>query len=304
MEKKRYYTLNQELRKVFGEKVVKLSLDAGFTCPNRDGNIGKRGCIFCGEKGGGEFAGSRIQSIEEQIEQQKKLLSKKWKANSYIAYFQSFTNTYAPIEKLQKIYWQALNIKGMVGLAIATRPDCLSDEVLSLLEQLNQKTFLWIELGLQSIHFKTEKFIRRGYPLSVYNQAIEELKKRKIRVVTHLIMGLPYETKEEMLKSIEAVAYTDTWGIKLHSLYIQKGTDLYKYYLKNPFPLLSKQEYINIVVDGIELLPKAMVVHRVTGDGEKELLYTPKWSSDKRSVLNGIDQELNRRNTYQGIRFH
>ncbi|WP_213818509.1 TIGR01212 family radical SAM protein [Garciella nitratireducens] len=304
MEKKRYYTLNQELRKVFGEKVVKLSLDAGFTCPNRDGNIGKRGCIFCGEKGGGEFAGSRIQSIEEQIEQQKKLLSKKWKANSYIAYFQSFTNTYAPIEKLQKIYWQALNIKGMVGLAIATRPDCLSDEVLSLLEQLNQKTFLWIELGLQSIHFKTEKFIRRGYPLSVYNQAIEELKKRKIRVVTHLIMGLPYETKEEMLKSIEAVAYTDTWGIKLHSLYIQKGTDLYKYYLKNPFPLLSKQEYINIVVDGIELLPKAMVVHRVTGDGEKELLYAPKWSSDKRSVLNGIDQELNRRNTYQGIRFH
>ncbi|SJZ49296.1 TIGR01212 family radical SAM protein [Garciella nitratireducens] len=304
MEIKRYYTLNQELRKVFGEKVVKLSLDAGFTCPNRDGNIGKRGCIFCGEKGGGEFAGSRIQSIEEQIEQQKKLLSKKWKANSYIAYFQSFTNTYAPIEKLRKIYWQALNIKGMVGLAIATRPDCLSDEVLSLLEQLNQKTFLWIELGLQSIHFKTEKFIRRGYPLSVYNQAIEELKKRKIRVVTHLIMGLPYETKEEMLKSIEAVAYTDTWGIKLHSLYIQKGTDLYKYYLKNPFPLLSKQEYINIVVDGIELLPKAMVVHRVTGDGEKELLYTPKWSSDKRSVLNGIDQELNRRNTYQGIRFH
>lgn len=303
LDSKRYHTLNQEFKKIFGEKVIKLSLDGGFTCPNRDGSVGNRGCIFCGEEGAGEFAGSRFAPIEKQIEEQKKLLSKKWKTSKYISYFQSFTNTYGPMKRLEKIYMQALNVEGVIGLAIATRPDCLADEVLDLLEKLNEKTFLWVELGLQSIHSKTAKFIRRGYPLSVYNEAIEKLKRRNIRVVTHLIIGFPNESREEMIESIKTIANTHTWGIKLHSLYIQRGTDLYEYYLKNPFSLLTREEYIQIIVDGIELLPKEMVVHRVTGDGKKELLYAPKWSADKRSVLNGLDKELKRRGSYQGFRY-
>ncbi|MCF6461959.1 TIGR01212 family radical SAM protein [Clostridium sp. Cult1] len=299
---KRYHTLNYELRKEFGEKIMKLSLDGGFTCPNRDGTIGYRGCIFCGEEGSGEFAGSRILTIKEQIQQQKEFLSNKWNTDKYIAYFQNFTNTYSSYDNLREKYYEALSQEGVVGLAIATRPDCLSEEVLELLTELNEQTYLWIELGLQTIHGRTSKFIRRGYPLETYNKAIGDLRNRDIKVVTHLIFGLPNESKGDILDSVKYVANTNTWGIKFHLLYIQKGTDLYEYYLKSPFSILNREDYISLVVDGLELLPKEMVIHRLTGDGKKNLLLEPRWSLDKLRVLSGIDQELKRRNSYQGLR--
>ena len=298
---KRYHTLNYELRKEFGQKVMKLSLDGGFTCPNRDGTIGNRGCIFCGEEGSGEFAGSRTLSIEEQIWQQKKFLSNKWNTDKYIAYFQNFTNTYSSYEDLRDKYFEAISQEGVVGLAIATRPDCMSKQVLELLTELNQKTYLWIELGLQTIHESTAKFIRRGYALEIYERAIQELKDRNIKVVTHLIFGLPGESKKDILNSVKHLANTDTWGVKFHLLYIQKGTDLYQYYLKYPFPILNREEYISLVVDGLELLPKEMVVHRLTGDGKRDLLFEPRWSLDKLKVLSGIDKEFKSRNSYQGL---
>ena len=299
---KRYHTLNYELRKEFGEKIMKLSLDGGFTCPNRDGTIGYRGCIFCGEEGSGEFAGSRILTIKEQIQQQKEFLSNKWNTDKYIAYFQNFTNTYSSYDNLREKYYEALSQEGVVGLAIATRPDCLSEEVLELLTELNEQTYLWIELGLQTIHGRTSKFIRRGYPLETYNKAIGDLRNRDIKVVTHLIFGLPNESKGDILDSVKYVANTNTWGIKFHLLYIQKGTDLYEYYLKSPCSILNREDYISLVVDGLELLPKEMVIHRLTGDGKKNLLLEPRWSLDKLRVLSGIDQELKRRNSYQGLR--
>lgn len=300
---KRYNTLNNELKKEFGDKVMKLSLDGGFTCPNRDGTIGTEGCIFCSDEGSGEFAGSRFVSIEEQVEQQKKLLSNKWKADKYIVYFQNFTNTYGSVDKLRKLYYEAIKIEGVVGLAIATRPDCLDDDILDLLSELNKETYLWIELGLQTIHEKSTKFIRRGYELSVYDKAIKNLRDRNIKVVTHIIIGLPNETNEDVLKTVEHVAMTNTWGVKIHSLYIQKETDLYDFYIENPFRIRNMEEYIDIVADSIEILPKDMIIHRLTGDGKRSLLYEPQWTLDKLKVLTGIDQELEIRNSKQGEKF-
>lgn len=298
---KRFHSLNFELKDIFGGKVMKLSLDGGFTCPNRDGKLGTRGCIFCGEEGSGEFAGSNIQNLGDQANEQKHLLSKKNHSDMYIGYFQSFTNTYGEIDYLKKLYYEALSIEGVVGIAIATRPDCLDDYVLDLLSELNDKTFLWIELGLQSIHENSAKFVRRGYELEVYNEAIKKLNARGIKCVSHLIIGLPGEDKDMILESVKHVANTKTWGIKLHSLYIQSDTDLYDYYRKNPFPLPTKDEYIDIIVDAIEILPPHMVIHRLTGDGKKELLYEPKWSLNKLGVLSSIDKELKNRNSHQGI---
>lgn len=298
---KRFQSLNFELKNIFGGKVMKLSLDGGFTCPNRDGTLGLRGCIFCGEEGSGEFAGSKILDLRDQAQEQKHLLSKKNQSDMYIAYFQSFTNTYGDIGYLRKIYYEALSIEGVVGLAIGTRPDCLDDNVLDLLSELNDKTFLWIELGLQSIHENSAKFIRRGYELKVYDEAIKKLKARGIKCVSHLIIGLPGEDRDMILESVRHVANTKTWGIKLHSLYIQSDTDLYDYYRKNPYPLLTKDEYINIIVDAIEILPPQMVIHRLTGDGKRALLYEPKWSLNKLGVLSSIDKELKNRNSHQGI---
>lgn len=301
---KRYHTLNYELRKNFGQKVMKLSLDGGFTCPNRDGTIGNRGCIFCGEEGSGEFAGSRILNIKDQIEEQKRLLSKKWSTDKYIAYFQNFTNTYSTYDDLKEKYYTAISVEGVVALAVATRPDCLSEDILDLLSEINDKTYLWIELGLQTINDKSAKFIRRGYSIKIYEEAIEKLNKRNIKVVTHLIFGLPKETKEDMLDSVKYVADINTWGVKFHLLYIQKGTDLYEYYLRNPFDILNREEYISLVADGLELLPKSMVIHRLTGDGKRDLLYEPRWSLDKLRVLSGIDKELRIRNSYQGKKYN
>ena len=300
---KRYRSLNYELRNIFGTKTIKLSLDGGFTCPNRDGTVGNRGCIFCGEEGSGEFTSSKELSIKKQVERQKKFLSKKWPEGKYIAYFQNFTNTYSTYEDLNRKYMDAISQDGVVGLAIATRPDCLSEEVLNLLEKFNEKVFLWVELGLQTIHSKTTKFIRRGYELDCYERAITELNRRNIKVVTHLIFGFPNENREDMLNSVKYIANTNTWGAKFHNLYVQKGTDLYDYYVKNPFYILSREDYISLVVDSIELLPQNMVIHRLTGDGKKELLIEPRWTLNKLKVLSSIDKELKERNTYQGKRF-
>jgi len=300
---KRYHSLDYELKKIFGEKVLKLSLNGNFTCPNRDGTIGTKGCLFCSEKGSGEFAAPAKLSISEQIQQQKKFLSKKWTANKYIAYFQSFTNTYAPVQQLKQKYKEALSSPDIVGLAIATRPDCLPEETLNLLEELNQITYLWIELGLQTIHEQTAKLIRRGYDIACFENAIAELKKRNIPVVAHLIFGLPYETEQDMLASVQYIAATGIQGIKIHLLHILKDTDLYRFYQEHPFPLLTQEKYISLIVDALEILPPEMVIHRLTGDGAQDLLFAPKWSINKKAVLNGIQHELKKRNTYQGIRY-
>lgn len=301
---KRYHTLNYELRKKFGCKVFKLSLDGGFTCPNRDGTIGNRGCLFCSEEGSGEFAAPKELDIKEQINDQIKFLAPKWKTGRYIAYFQNFTNTYGPIGKLQRIYNEALECEGIVGIAIATRPDCLTEEVLNLLEELNKKTYLWIELGLQTIHEDTAKLIRRGYDIYCFEKAVENLRKRGIDIVTHLIIGLPNESKEEILKSVKYIANKGIQGVKLHLMHILKGTDLYNYYKVNPFPLLEKDEYISIIADALELLPPEMVIHRVTGDGAKDLLVGPRWSLHKLAVISGIDRELKDRDSYQGKNYN
>lgn len=296
---KRYNNLNTELKRIFGKKVVKLSIDGGFTCPNRDGKVGFGGCIFCGERGAGEFTSQR-GSVKEQALEQIKIIGKKWNTDSYIIYFQNFTNTYATLDKLKRLYEEALELPGVVGLAIATRPDCLDDEIIEYLKELNNRTFLWVELGLQSIHENTSDFIRRGYPLEVYDMVVKKLMNESIRVVTHLIVGLPYETREDIIESIKYVGRTGTWGLKIHSLYIQRDTDLFQFYMENPFRILTKDEYVDIITEGLKYVPKKMIIHRLTGDGDKNLLVEPKWSGDKLSVISQIDRIMKEKDIYQG----
>ena len=255
---KRYNNLNGELKKIFGAKVGKLSIDGGFTCPNRDGHLGNGGCLFCGEKGAGEFTEGTLP-ISMQVTQQMKIISRKWNSGKFIAYFQSFTNTYGTLEKLKKLFEEALAQPGIVGLAIATRPDCLPEEVLDYLEELNNRTFLWVELGLQTIHPATADLIRSRYALKIYDKAVYDLKSRGIRTVTHLIMGLPHETREQMLQSVHHVAMTQTWGIKLHSLYIQRDTDIYSLYQEDPFPIMEKEEYAELAAEALALDRKSVV---------------------------------------------
>lgn len=297
---KRYHNLDYELKKIFGEKTIKLSINGGFTCPNRDGTAGEKGCIFCSEKGSGEFAGDVDSSISRQIEDQINYLSKKWKTSSYIAYFQSYTNTYDTVQNLEKKYSEALSCENIKGLAIATRPDCIDENIAKLLSELNKKTYLWIELGLQTIHNSTAKDIRRGYSLDVFDEALNLLNKYNIKTVVHLILGLPGESKTQILESIRYIADKKIWGVKLHLLHILKNTDLEKLYQKTNFKILSQEEYVNLVCDCIELLPDDIVIHRITGDGKRSELVSPSWSLNKKQVLNDIDYELLRRNTYQG----
>lgn len=299
---KRYHNLDYELKKVFGEKTIKLSINGGFTCPNRDGTVGERGCIFCSEKGSGDFAGNADSSISKQIDEQIDYLSKKWKSESYIAYFQSYTNTYDTVQNLEKKYLEALSCKNIKGLAIATRPDCINDDIARLLSELSKKTYLWLELGLQTIHESTAKDIRRGYSLNVFDEAVELLNKYNIKTVVHLILGLPKESKEQMLESIKYIADKKIWGVKLHLLHVLKNTDLESLYQETRFKILSQEEYVNLICDCIELLPEDIVIHRITGDGKRSELVSPLWSLNKKQVLNDIDSELLRRSTYQGSR--
>ena len=297
---KRYHTLDWELKSTFGEKVIKLSLNGGFTCPNRDGTLDTRGCIFCGEEGAGDFAGSSELSLRDQVQQQKAFLATKWPKAKYIAYFQSFTNTYAPAPQLDAYYREALAGEDMVGLALATRPDCLPRDVLDLLEQYAEETYLWVELGLQTIHPASAALIRRGFDLDCFQTSVQELRRRGIRTVVHLIFGLPGETREDCLETVGFVARSGVWGVKIHLLHVQRDTDLYEAYQASPFPLLEREEYIDLVCDALELLPPEVVIHRLTGDGNKKLLEAPRWSLDKLRVLSGIDRELRMRESWQG----
>jgi radical SAM protein (TIGR01212 family) len=300
---KRYRTLNYELKKTFGKKVIKLSIDGGFTCPNRDGTVGNRGCLFCSEEGSGEFSGNRKISITKQMDNQRKLLEKKWKTNLVIPYFQSFTNTYSNVENLRKKYDEATNYPGAVGLAVATRPDCLENEKIELLSNYSKNYLTWVELGLQTIHENSAELIRRGYNLKVFEDALDKLNKYNIKTVVHLIIGLPGETKEDINQTVRYINSKKIWGVKFHLMHILKNTDLEKYYYKNNFELLEKDEYINIICDSLEILREDIVVHRVTGDGKKSDLIGPIWSLDKLRVLSGIDMELKRRKTYQGKKY-
>jgi len=300
---KRYNTLNDELFHEFGEKVSKIAIDGGFTCPNRDGTISDLGCLFCNEKGSGDFTSS-LYDIDREINNQIEINKRKWNTNKFIAYFQAFTNTYADVETLKKKYESCLVREDVVGLAIATRPDCFNKEIYDYLEELNNRIFLWIELGLQTVNETTSRLINRGYNLDIYENCIAELKKRNIKVATHLIFGLPYEDKTDMLKSVKYVANTNTWGIKFHSLYIQTDSRLYDYYLKNKFNLLIKEEYVDTVALAISYLPKEMVIHRLTGDPNKKLLYKPEWCLNKLSVISSIDKRLKELDLYQGLNYN
>lgn len=285
-----YYSFNQYLKDTFGCKVYKISINAGFTCPNRDGTLGTRGCIFCSKGGSGDFAESSTLSVTEQIESGKQRVSKKIKSGKYIAYFQAFTNTYAPIDVLAEKYCEAINHPDIVGISIATRPDCLGEEVLTLLSEINKIKPVFVELGLQTIHEKTAEYIRRGYPLSVYDNAVKALKKAGINTVVHLIIGLPNESREDMLESVEYACKSGADGIKLQLLHILKGTDLADDYLSGKFETLSMEEYLSIIKDCVEIIPKNVVIHRLTGDGPKKDLIAPLWSADKKSVLNALNR--------------
>ncbi|MDF2586524.1 MAG: family radical protein [Anaerocolumna sp.] len=328
---KRYYSLDYYLKEQFGKKIYKLSINGGMTCPNRDGTIDNRGCIFCSAGGSGDFSTPATLSITEQIEEAKKLVSKKinskkidaahvthehnitknglagensndhgfpnlGSSGQYIAYFQAYTNTYANINYLRKIYTEAINHKDIVALSIATRPDCLGDDVLGLLAELNQIKPIWVELGLQTKHEITAEFIRRGYPLSVFEKAVHDLNKINLNIIVHVILGLPGESRDNMLSTISYVSSLRVQGIKLQLLHILKNTDLADY----TFTVLSMDDYIDILISALELIPKNIVIHRITGDGPKDQLIAPMWSANKKKVLNTINQELKLRDTWQG----
>lgn len=300
---KRYHSLNYFLREKFGEKVFKISLDAGFSCPNRDGTISKGGCVFCSERGSGDFAGDRCFSITKQFEDIKAMMNKKWKDGKYIAYFQAYTNTYAPIDVLKAKYEEAVTQEDVVGLAIATRPDCLKDEVLDLLEEYSKKVYTWVELGLQTSKDDTAKLINRGYKLEIFEEAVKRLRERNIDVVVHVIFGLPGESREDMLNTIEYLSQMDVQGVKLHLLHLMKNTPLEILYNKGMLKLLEMEEYLELITTAITILPEEIVVHRLTGDAPRELLIGPIWSLRKWEVLNAIDKKLQDEDLYQGKNF-
>lgn len=291
-------TVNEYCKKRFGEKLYKISLNGGMSCPNRDGKLDVRGCIFCSAGGSGDFAPDRSIPLDEQIEDAKRRVSSKYKGTHYIAYFQAYTNTYAPVEKLRALFMPVIKREDIAVLSIATRPDCLSDEVLDLLRELNDIKPVWVELGLQTIHEKTADYIRRGYSLPVYDKAVRDLEAIGIHTITHLILGLPGETKEDMLQSVRYVSDCGSQGIKLQLLHVLKGTDLASDYEKGLFRTLLFDEYIDLLADCVRLLPKDMIVHRLTGDGPKNLLIAPMWSADKKRVMNAIHQRLKKEGLY------
>jgi radical SAM protein (TIGR01212 family) len=300
-----YFSIDTYLKNRFGSKAMKLSINGGFTCPNRDGTVGTGGCTFCSETGSGDFSGNAFDTIPNQMKDQIKTLSKKWPEGHYIAYFQNYTNTYADVAILRQKYEEALKFPGVVGLAIATRPDCLSEEVLSLLEEFNEKTFLWVELGLQTIHDRTAALVNRGYPLAVFDQAINNLLQKDIKTVVHLILGLPGESRDDMIASAGYIASKDLFGVKIQQLNLLRGTALGDAYLQGlqhagSSELVMMEDYIGIVADILEMLPSDITIHRLTGDGPRSRLIGPLWGLNKMRVLNGIAKELHKRKSCQG----
>lgn len=284
--------LNEYLKERFGQKVYKIALSADVTCPVRDGTIDTRGCIFCSKGGSGDFAEDAGLSVTEQMERAKKRVEKKIKNGKYIAYFQSFTNTYGNLEYLRSIYLEAIKPDDIVALSIATRPDCLSEEVLDLLAEVNRIKPVWVELGLQTIHERSADYIRRGYPLNIYDEAVRNLKERGIEVIVHVILGLPGETEEDMEETVKYVVSSGADGIKLQLLHVLEGTDLEKDYLDGQVPIMNLDEYTDLVVKLVKLIPDNVVIHRLTGDGPKRILVAPKWTGDKKKVLNTLNRKL------------
>lgn len=297
---KRYFSIDFYLKQTFGEKVYRLALNGGMTCPNRDGSLGSRGCIFCSPAGSGDFAGQSNHSISEQLTAAKQQIRSKRNCRKFIAYFQAYTNTYAPVDYLRKVFTEAITDPDVVILSIATRPDCLSPQILNLLSELNRIKPVWIELGLQTIHADTSRFIRSGFTLECFHQAINSLTNCRIPVVVHVILGLPGETKEQMLETVRHVGRLNIFGIKLQLLHVLSGTDLGTLYTQSPFPLFGQDEYCELIVNCLERLPDHITIHRLTGDGPKELLIAPQWSRAKRSVLNQIERTMKQRDTWQG----
>ena len=297
---KPYHSLDYMLRERFGEKVYKVTLNGGMSCPNRDGKLGTRGCIFCSAGGSGDFAADSSLSITEQIDRQISILSAKRPIHKYIAYFQAFTNTYAPVEYLEKIFTEALAHPGIAALSIGTRPDCLGKDVVTLLSKLNRQKPVWVELGLQTIHEKTAAYIRRGYPLSCFEDAVRRLRSEDIEVIVHTILGLPGESTQDILNTMKYLNHQDIQGIKLQLLHVLRGTDLASDYEKGLFRTYERDEYISLVISCLEHLRPDMVIHRITGDGPKDLLIAPLWASRKREVLNLLHHQMKENHNYQG----
>ena len=302
-DNKRYHTWNYYLRNTFGEKVFKVSINAGFSSPNIDGTIAYGGCTYCSKQGSGDFAGNPNDNLIKQFEDIKQMMHKKWPNAKYIGYFQAFTNTHAPVNVLKDKYETILNLEDVIGLSISTRPDCLPDDVLEYLAELNKKTNLWVELGLQTIHDKTSKIINRGHDYNTFLEGVEKLKKHNIKTVVHIINGLPGEDYNMMMETAKAVADLGVHGIKIHLLHVLKGTPMEKMIDNNTLTLMEKDDYINLVCDQLEILPPEMIVHRLTGDGKRDEMVGPMWSLKKWEVLNAIDDTMRDRDSYQGIKY-
>ena len=299
-----YYSLNRYLRETFGEKVYKLALDGGMTCPNRDGTLGYGGCVFCGSGGSGDFAEGRcVDGINEQIRRAKTRVAKKTDADRFIAYFQSYSNTYAPVSYLRQIFTEAIDHPEVAVLSVATRPDCLPAEVVELLGELNQIKPVWVELGLQTIHEDTARLIHRGYELPCFEEAVAALRSVGVEVIVHVILGLPGEDKTRMLQTVDYLARQDIQGVKLQLLHILEGTELARMYRRGEVQPMTLEAYMDVLFAAIERLPPSMVLHRITGDGPKRILIEPQWSRDKKRVLNTIRQEMERRDVRQGSKF-
>ena len=301
---KPYYSLHAMLQERFHEKVYKLSLNGGMTCPYRDGTLGTRGCIFCSAGGSGDFAADRLLSVTKQIEQQKALITQKRPVHKFIAYFQAYTNTYAPVPYLEKLFREAICHPDIVALSIGTRPDCLGDDVLDLLDRLNRIKPVWVELGLQTIHEDTARYIRRGYALDCFEKAVKDLRARSLEVIVHTILGLPGEDRERTLQTIRYLNGQPIQGIKLQLLHVLKGTDLALDYERGLFETLTMESYLTLLIACLERLSPDIVVHRLTGDGPKDLLIAPVWSSAKRTVLNELHRRMKLENTWQGRLYH
>lgn len=302
LDNKRYHTLNYFYKTNFNSKVVKISLNGGFTCPNIDGTKGYGGCTYCSKSGSGEFGGNINDDLVTQFNKVKSVIDKKWPNSKYIPYFQARSNTYAPVKVLKEKYETVLKLDNVIGLAIATRCDAISDECLDYLDELNKRTFLTVELGLQTIHEKTSKLINRGHSLKEFEDMVYKLKERNIKVVVHIINSLPYETEEMMLDTVKYINKLGVWGIKIHMLNIIKDTPLEKLYQKEHFHILTKEEYIDIVIKQLELLDEKIVINRITADPDPDTLVEPTWLLKKFCVLNDIDKEMKKRDTYQGIK--